>query len=230
MPPSAFQTQEGAPAHLARAGEPGGPDAQAGDPATEEHGLRAVAGEERIADREHPLALVVETSRPLEQRPAAAAPDHEADVVADDRAGRGDDDHRDDRQLVLAGGEAGEDHRRLTRQRNAERLDPDEQPEQREAQVLRDAEEACQHGRRRRGAALSRMPRCPRCALSPATRRRARAPASCAPRTARSARPRSCRSRPRAACAGSAPPRSRRSATTSCSATPSTCSCARGAS
>src|SRR5579862_5069902 len=101
--------EEGAPAHRTGAGQPRGPDAQPGDPAAEEDGLWPVTLEERVAERDHALALLVEAARTLQQCAAAAAADLEADVVADDRAGRGDDDHEHDREATVRRREAAED-------------------------------------------------------------------------------------------------------------------------
>ena len=63
---------EPAPVHPVHAGQPGGGDAQAGHPAAEEHGLRPVPGEERLAGLERRQALGVERARA--SRTAAGRP------------------------------------------------------------------------------------------------------------------------------------------------------------
>src|SRR5271170_6509786 len=54
--------KERAPAHVRGAGQPRGPDAQAEDETAKEHGLRAVALEERLAGLEHILALALKAA------------------------------------------------------------------------------------------------------------------------------------------------------------------------
>ncbi len=49
--------------------------------------------EEGLADPQHLLALAVEAAGALEQPAPALAPDHVADVVADDRGCGGERDH-----------------------------------------------------------------------------------------------------------------------------------------
>src|SRR2546423_3956887 len=78
--------QKRAPGHARGPGQPGRPYPQAEQEAAEEHGLGAVALEERFAGRQHLSALAFETPRPFEQPAAALATDQVADVVADDRA------------------------------------------------------------------------------------------------------------------------------------------------
>src|ERR1700732_313651 len=76
---------EGVPGHSSGAGQPGRPDAQHEHEAPEEDGLRAVALEEWLADREHLQALAMKAARALEHPTPTVATDDVADVVADDR-------------------------------------------------------------------------------------------------------------------------------------------------
>ena len=115
------------------AGQPRGPDAQAEDEAAEEHGLRAVALEERLARLEHLQALAVEATGPFEQPAPALAPDQVADVVADDRGERGERDHELDFELAPGGEHGGGDQRRLAWNRHAAGLGHHEQEQQRVA-------------------------------------------------------------------------------------------------
>ena len=68
----------------------------------------------------------------FEQLPAADPPEPVADVVADDRGGGRDDDHRPERVAVLLGPREvrGDDQCRLTGDRHAGRLDRDRDEEQ----------------------------------------------------------------------------------------------------
>ena len=91
---------ERAPVHARGARQPGGPHAQAEHEAPEEHGLGAVALEERLADVQDLQALAVKAPGTLEQPAPALAADQIADVVADDRRGGGEADHELDLEFA----------------------------------------------------------------------------------------------------------------------------------
>src|SRR5204862_6917169 len=89
------------PVHAADAGQPGGRDAQERDEAAEEDGLAPVFLEEPLGGRQRLLEMAAR-DRPAEEQPAAArAAEPVADVVADDRAGRRDHDHPEERVVAL---------------------------------------------------------------------------------------------------------------------------------
>src|SRR6185369_11803724 len=96
--PERVPEDERAPVHVVRPGEPRAHDAEAGDPPRQEHGLRAVALEERLALREEPAPARLPATGAREEVPAGPAPQHVPDVVADDRAERRDGDHHLDRE------------------------------------------------------------------------------------------------------------------------------------
>ena len=137
-------------------GQPRGRDPQPGDPASEEHRLRPVALEERLARRRSRggggaraargrAAAAVRTVRPianptLSPRIAAAA----ATTITSSM-------FRWPLDARIAGGE----QRRLTRDRDPHRLDGDEDEQHRIAHVPGDGQEAGQHHW------ASTMPRCP---------------------------------------------------------------------
>ena len=73
--PERVPEKERAPRHASRAGQPGGPHAQAEDEAAEEHGLRAVSFEERLPRLEHLAALAMEAAGTFERPAPALAPD-----------------------------------------------------------------------------------------------------------------------------------------------------------
>jgi hypothetical protein len=86
------RTRTPASSHVADAREPGGRDAQPGDPAAEEYGLGPVRGEERLACTQDVPTALLEYARPLQQASPTGAADEVADVVADDGAERGQRD------------------------------------------------------------------------------------------------------------------------------------------
>src|SRR3954447_4919180 len=89
--------EEAPPVHVADPGEPRRRHPQDRDEAAEEDGFRSVALEEALGGWEDASEVVAEVRNAPQQRPAALAADPVARVVADDRSGRGDDDHGDDR-------------------------------------------------------------------------------------------------------------------------------------
>jgi hypothetical protein len=92
---------------------------QAEDPASQEHRLRAVASEERLADLEDARAVTRKWTRPEQEPASALAPDQVAGVVAGDRRCGGQRDHELDLQSVLAGQHCCGDQRGLARERDA---------------------------------------------------------------------------------------------------------------
>src|SRR5262245_4757041 len=80
--------------------------------------------------------MPADRSPSFDHPPAAVPPEHVADVVADDRCGRRDDDDCDDVEPVLPGEDAGGDERPLAGKRDAGRLDADQQKEQNESPRL----------------------------------------------------------------------------------------------
>ena len=75
--------------------------------------------------------LPLEPPGALEQPPRTLAAEQVAEVVADDRAGRGSRDHERKRELPLPGEHAAGDQRGLPGERNPGRLTADERGEQR---------------------------------------------------------------------------------------------------
>ncbi len=101
-------------------------------------------------DAQHLLALALEGAGPLEQPAPALAPDHVADVVADDRGGGGERDHELDLELALAGEHGGGDQRGLAGDGQPAGLAHDEQEQQRVAgdfDEVVDVEERGEHRR-----------------------------------------------------------------------------------
>ena len=96
--------------------------AQPEDEATEEHGLRSVAFEERLADEQDLAPLGLKAPRAFQQPAPAPAADLIAQVVADDRPQGGDRDHDLDLQPPAAGEHSGGDQRGLAGDRHAGRL------------------------------------------------------------------------------------------------------------
>jgi hypothetical protein len=90
-----------------------------------------MAREERLAVLEDPVAVVLEEAGPLEQSPAARAPDRVADVVADDRGQCGEREDELDPHVAVAGQHACGDERGLTRDGRRAGL-RDDQHEQRD--------------------------------------------------------------------------------------------------
>src|SRR5689334_25269024 len=82
------EKQETAPAHTVGAGQEGGPRAQDGDKAPEEHDLAAVTQKEILAELQAPSVQVDDVAEAAQQAIAALAPDEEAQVVAEDGARR----------------------------------------------------------------------------------------------------------------------------------------------
>src|SRR5690349_23561013 len=89
-----IEQQKAAPAHTVGAGQEGGPRAQDGDKAPEEHDLAAVTRKEILAELQAPSVQVDDVAEAAQQAIAALAPDEEAHVVAEDgaRSRRGDDE------------------------------------------------------------------------------------------------------------------------------------------
>src|ERR671919_371748 len=148
---------ERGPRHATRAGQPGRGDAHHGDPAPEEHCLRAVAFEEPLAARQQTGALRCKGSAQVQEAAGAGTAEHVADVVAHDRRDRG---HRDDDgQLEAAAVRQGcrGDQGGLAGQQKAHRLAADEQRQRRVAEVLGgDAEGRDDHARA--AGSLGRQP------------------------------------------------------------------------
>jgi len=100
----------------------GGDDPHAADPATEEHGLGAVAGKEPVARGDRLASVARKAAVAHQQRSAAAATEHVTEVVAEDRGdgGYGDDDRQ--RELSRASEQSGRQQGGLARDRDAGRL------------------------------------------------------------------------------------------------------------
>ena len=126
--------EESPPFHVADAGDPRSRVAQHGDEAAEEDDLPAVARHQRLGARKDPVRVAAEPRPPPEERPPAEASDQPvAEVVPDDRPGRGEHDHPLDRVVALRGQHAERDQRRLTRQRDSERLQHHDHEQERQA-------------------------------------------------------------------------------------------------
>ena len=109
--------QERRPAEMARAGEHRAEDAQPGDEARDEHGLRPVTREEPVELIEPQTRQADAPAVPLDQTAAEAPAGEESEVVADNRTGsRQDDDARQRQPAVVRERRAGE-QRRLARHR-----------------------------------------------------------------------------------------------------------------
>src|SRR6266545_849238 len=104
--------QEAPPAHPVGAREPGGDDAEPGQPAPEEDRGRAAAREECLAARDQPPPAGRPAAGTLEQQAQTAAADQIAGVVAEDCRCRRDRDHPATRCLSRAGRGAYEQARR----------------------------------------------------------------------------------------------------------------------
>jgi len=148
--------EERRPRHPVDPGQPRRRDPQAGDPPAQEHRLRPVALEERLADLDHAAAVALERPGDEQELAPVAPPEREPDVVADDRRDGRDDDHEADLQMAARGEDAGREERGLAGDRDPHRLDRDEDEQHRIAHVPGDGQEAGQHHR------ASTMPRCPR--------------------------------------------------------------------
>jgi hypothetical protein len=123
-PPGRIPEQEPPPRHPADAGDPGSRVAKDGDEAAEEDCLAAVLGHQPLGRGQEALGVAAQRPPALEQAAAPQAPDQPvAEVVADDRAGRGYHDHPDDRVVPLRGEHAEGDQRGLSGQRDPERLE-----------------------------------------------------------------------------------------------------------
>jgi hypothetical protein len=85
---------EAPPGHPMRAGEPGGGDPQAREPATEEDRLAAVPAKEHLSPLEEMPPPLGPATLSCEQTPGPLATNDVADVVADDRGARGRADRR----------------------------------------------------------------------------------------------------------------------------------------
>src|SRR6185503_15410191 len=90
-PPERVEDGEPAPLHVAGARHPGGRHAQHREPAPEEHRLAAVAAEVHLASLDGAPHAMGEAPGPGDDAAEEMAADQVADVVADDRAGGGDD-------------------------------------------------------------------------------------------------------------------------------------------
>ena len=133
--------------HVRDARDPGRRHPEDGDEATEEDGLAAVPGEEPFASREVPLGVATRQPVSLEQRTPALPGRPVAEVVADDRGEHSHHDHPHDRERALRGEDGAGDQRRLAGHRQAERLEreQDEQQKQRPLAVLLDeGQDRCQ--------------------------------------------------------------------------------------
>ena len=125
-------------------------------PAPEEHGRRAVGGEEAVAGLDEPPTGTRE--RPGRQQHAAAEPPAEqvAGVVAGDRRRRRERDHDRDVHPTLGREHGGRHERRLGRDRDAHRLERDGGRNRDVSGVACDVEEAHRVCRRRSAGGLTR--------------------------------------------------------------------------
>jgi len=137
---------EGQPMHAVDAGKPGRREADAHHPPGEEHRLRSVLGEERLAVPQHRTPVLLQRARAFQQAPAAGAADQVPDVVADDRPRDRDRDDERDVELAVVGEHAARDERRLARHGHAGRLRGGEGEEDEVAQVRGQVDERDRHG------------------------------------------------------------------------------------
>src|SRR5262249_4812861 len=101
-PAGGVPEQELPPVHPREAGDPGDGVAEDGDEATEEDRLAAVARHQRLGPRKNAVGVAVQPAPAAKEGPAAEPPDQPvAEVVADDRAGRRNGDHRLDAVVPL---------------------------------------------------------------------------------------------------------------------------------
>ena len=113
--------REPRPRHRAGPGEHGRDDADAGDEAAEEDGLRAVAVEEALAALERVRPEGRERPATRQDRSPAAPPEPVAERVAGDRRGDRDGDDEREREVAGAGEHAGREQRGLTGDGDARR-------------------------------------------------------------------------------------------------------------
>ena len=133
--------REPGPRHRAGAGEHRRDDADAGDEAAEEDGLRAVPVEEALAALERVRPQGRERAAVARQdRAPAAPPEPVAERVAQDRRGDRDADDEREREPARAGEHPGREQRGLTREGDARGLPEDQREEDRIAQMGRDVE------------------------------------------------------------------------------------------
>ena len=133
--------RESGPRHRAGAGEHRRDDADAGDEATEEDGLRAVPVEEALAALERMRPEGGERAAAARQDRSPAAPaEPVAERVAEDGGGDGDADDEREREVARTGEHTGRQQRGLTREGDARRLAEDQREEDRIAQVGRDVQ------------------------------------------------------------------------------------------
>jgi hypothetical protein len=141
IPPRAFQSRNrGQGVRSAPASHP-----QARQPASEEDGSRAPAGEKHLPALDQAPPSGRQPPGPADQPAKAFAPDQVADVVADDRCAGGDPDHEREREPPLRGQRGGHDQGCLAGDQRPCRFAADEREEQRVAKVGRDVEERRQH-------------------------------------------------------------------------------------
>ena len=130
--------KERAPAVMVHAREQGREDAQDRDEAPEKDDLGAMAREHVLTEGKTPVIETDQGAVALDQRQPVAPADHEADIVADDRAGGR---HHDDVNNIELTGHAGEDRReherRLAGQRHARAFEHHDEKDRIEP-VLRD--------------------------------------------------------------------------------------------
>src|SRR4051812_16177120 len=93
--------EEPPPRHVADAREPCGRHTQDRDETTEEDGLRAMLLEESLRRWQCLVGVAPGELPTVDQSAAPSATEPVADVVADDRSRRRDDDHRDERPPVV---------------------------------------------------------------------------------------------------------------------------------
>ena len=138
--------------HVVDPGEEGREDAQHGDEAPEEHHLGPVFVEQILAKAKPILFQPDVASVAFHEPVAAGSADQVADVVPHDRARRRGNDHPEDREppgrpRVNRGG----DQHRLSRNRNADTLDADEDEDRQIAigrqQAVEVARQEVQHPR-----------------------------------------------------------------------------------
>src|SRR5581483_12502167 len=106
------EEQERRPRHAAPAGEDGADDAQPGDEAGDEDGLRTMPIEETIELGEARARDTDRGAEAFDETATAVATDIETEIVAEDRRHDRDDDHPGKRQVTgVCQRAAGQNHR-----------------------------------------------------------------------------------------------------------------------
>lgn len=140
--PKRVRGEEAARGHAGRAGDDRRDGPQTGDPSPEEHGLRAIPREERLAALEQVRPVSAEwAALRLKGTATGATTEPVPQVVPDDRRARGDADDERNAEAPLAREERGGDERRLPGDRQPRRLSRDETGEEAISEVRGNCDE-----------------------------------------------------------------------------------------